>query len=500
MNIFNSGIGLLLILFAVLMVPKLPLSITNIVNNLYFKLLFIIVIILLANKHFTISLICLIIFFIIINKLSIKEIMNKLSNTSHPLQTPIPLQHSELQHSELQLPVQSQHSELLLPVQSQHSELLLPIQSQQLPLPVQSQHSELLLPVQSQQLPLPVQSQSSELQLPVQSQSSELQLPVQLSQIQTVPVQTQLPVQLSQIQTVPVQSALVQTQLPVMSNISITNTLSNNINTDINSILPKSNDITPYTLSIIDSLNSKVDNIILQIKNNYTDYINSSVKSEENLKNQITLNTDKIISQQLNDSINKLLIERNAVSSILNNNNPIINEQLLNSLIKSNLLNAESKKALLTGDETTSSQLHNYELAYVNIINTITQPTMPTLKPLVVKAKNVSFINDTNKHLNSTLNILNYNNHMTASLDAKFNGNIENANKHEKMANQYLQNIISVNDTFKGAPIHSSKNLYAMVDFPNNKLIPENIPQPTRCDDINDINISGYENYTYAEL
>jgi hypothetical protein len=66
-NILGLFISILLILFAVLVAPKLPSTISCFFNNTYFIVIFMIVIILLANKHLAVSLICLIIFFIIIN-------------------------------------------------------------------------------------------------------------------------------------------------------------------------------------------------------------------------------------------------------------------------------------------------------------------------------------------------------------------------------------------------------------------------------------------------
>jgi hypothetical protein len=84
---------------------------------------------------------------------------------------------------------------------------------------------------------------------------------------------------------------------------------------------------------------------------------------------------------------------------------------------------------------------------------------------------------------------------------AAINKKYDDFNNYQELANKFLQNNLTLNDNVEGVPIEYSEDLYAKV--PNtliNNSIPLNIPPSTRCDVIDAVNISGWDDYGYAEV
>ena len=446
--ILGPIIAILLILFAVLVAPKLPQSTTKFVNNVYFKIIFIIIIILLANKHLAVSLICLIIFFVIINNKSTvrlqempPQIPSELSTTIIPTMTMPPM----IQEPTMTMPPMIQEPTMTMPQMIQEPTMTMPtmIQEPTMTMPTMIQEPTMTMPTMIQEPTMP-----------------------------TLPPQV----------------------------------LDNNI---INgSALPITPDITPTTVSTIINMTPTVDTIVSQIKENFTDYIDNTIKNEEILRNQIKSETNHSVVQELDNSANKLVVARNAVTSIVNNNNTFTNDQILTNLVKSDYLIDASNNAMKNGDCISADQLRQASLSQTNIVNSLLQ--CEALKSAASNAQknglvkeSTKLLDNANTHLESSINMINYNHTMEKALDAHTKGNYDQSKMYEQHANEILRNNITLNDEQKGIPVELSTNLYAKVppsNSPDVHLIPPNIPPKSQCDNINAVNISGWTDFGYANF
>jgi hypothetical protein len=268
------------------------------------------------------------------------------------------------------------------------------------------------------------------------------------------------------------------------------------------STIPITSNTTPDTAKVITTISTTADNIISQIKNNPVEYINNSINNEEMMRTQSKNQTDKTISDHLDNSADKLVITRDAVTSIQNNDNVLINNHILKSIIKSDLLNMASNNAQHKGDSLTAEQLQQASLSQSNVANALVQTHV--LKSVAANIQNNGLVKDSSKilniannHLLASLNMIDYNHYMVLALDAFVHNNYDLSKQYEQKAHSFLLNNITLNDNLKGISGEDSKKLYAEVppsSMPNNILVP---PQ-SRCDTINAANISGWDDYEHA--
>ena len=245
---------------------------------------------------------------------------------------------------------------------------------------------------------------------------------------------------------------------------------------------------TTETASTILSMKPKTNDVISMIKENFTDYVKESIINENNMRTQSTLAPNQNISKQLVNSADKLVLIRDTVASILNNNNLPINTQLLNSLIESELLNSASKEALKLGHILTAEQLKDASSSYSNIANALVQTN--TLNTIAKNSFDPSTIaNIAQNHMASSLNMINYNNNIEAALDAYFHNDYELGKKYELQAQQYLQNNITINDNIDlkklSGQVPDLSTIY-------NNSVPSNYPPNSNCDNIKPVKMSGW--------
>ena len=407
-QVLGPAVAILLILFAVLVAPKLPSSVTLFVNNIYFKIIFILIIVLLAKQHLALSLISLIIFFIIIN--------NKHTDNNTMYKTQKPLTNSKPQDLENEEPQYLQNEE--------PQALLEP--SNSIPISIATNYA--------------------------------------------------------------------------LSDQMRTNTLNA-------SIMPINKDMAPNAAATIVASTPMVDSIVSNIKDNHNDYVNHCINKENILRKQAENHSDTNISQSLSNSADKLVVGRNAVTAIVNNQDVQTNDQLIKALVKSELLQEASIEASKANDYESADQLKIASVSQSNIASALVQSNV--LKETAQNMQNnnpiesANVLNIANAHLDASLNMIGYNNNMELSLDASFKGNHDQAKQYEQQANNYLNNNVTLNDSIKGLPIELSNKLYAQVpemNVPNSNLIPPNIPPANRCDTIPAVDISGIEDNDYANF
>jgi hypothetical protein len=468
-------IAILLILFTVLIAHKLPSSVTSIVRNNYFRLFFVIIVILLAKKHLAISLICLIIFFIINTAPVNNKIKNGSKNQPQTVNPPV-TPSTQMTQQQMAQVTQPQMTQVTQPqmTQQQMAQVTQPQMTQQ----------------QMTQVTQPQMAQVTQPQM-TQQQMTQVTQPQMTQQQMTQVTQPQMTPQ----QMIPTPTPIIP-KIPIA--LAIQHALSDSMRSDtINgSAIPLHKDITQTTVSTINVVNPIADDIVNKMKENSAEYVNNTLLNEQQMRTNAQLpNIDASVSKELENSANKLALARNAITSIVNNNNVSLNESLLTNLVKSDLLNNASNKASESGDNITANQLQQISQSHLNVINGIIQSDAIKLKADEAKKNGlneafttISHIADT--HLLASLNMKSYNDHMEAALNAFTNGNYELSKKHEKEANTYLQKNLTLNNSIKGVPVESSKNLYEEVHF--------NSINNNRCDNIPAVNISGWDDYGHA--
>jgi hypothetical protein len=432
-KILESIVSILLILFAVLVAPKLPQSVTTFVNNIYFKIIFILALVLLAKKYLVISLICLIIFFVIINnKKTTTPSKQRIPNTTTPNTT-------------------------------------------------------------TTNTTMPKLISINPTTISTESPPRYTQPPITLAPV-IQPLLTNVPINDTVILPTfaPIINQPVIPNIPIA--VASTYALSPSMRADIinGSTIPINNNITPTTASTIIAINPIANNIVTKIKENFTNYINNSVTNEKTMRNQAETHQDGEISQYLLNSADKVAIGRNAISSIINKNDATTNDLLIKSLVKSDLFNDAAMQALQSGDNLSAQQLNQVSLSQSNVANALVQS-----KILKLTAQNNPSSTDASKlldiannHLNASLNIINYNNNMESSLDAHVKGNINLAKQYEDKASLYLKNNVTLSDKIKGIPVKSNI-LYAEVY----DKTPNLVPPKSKCDNISAVSIPELEDY-----
>ena len=191
-----------------------------------------------------------------------------------------------------------------------------------------------------------------------------------------------------------------------------------------NSTIPIAPDLTTRTAETITTINTHVDEIVDNIKTNPQDYINNSMEDELVLKDQLQKEQNPEVAQVISNDINKIIVSKDAVISMDNNVNPETNELLLKHLIKCDLLNNASKHALAQGDEDTAMQLQQISCSNANVANALVQnnilaTTATQAQQIGAQHESIKLNEIASKHLDATLNIVNYNHSMESALDYK---------------------------------------------------------------------------------
>jgi hypothetical protein len=339
------------------------------------------------------------------------------------------------------------------------------------------------------QQPLMAQQQQIMTQQPLMAQQQQV-----MTQQPVIPLPTLAPIiNISDVPVIPVSTASA-------------NALSDTLRAETlkGSIMPINQDITSNAAATILATNSLTDNIVSNIKENFIDFMDNSIKNEKTIRDQASTLTDTNLSQQLLNTADKLAVGRNAVSSIVNNNDEHTNNQLIKSLVKSDILNNASVQASQSNDPLTAQQLSHASLSQSNIANALVQCNV--LKSVAQSAQNngskvdsLAILNIADTHLEASLNMISYNDNMEKALDSYLKGDYDLSKKHAETANSYLKNNLTLNDSTKGFAVESSKKLYAQIPVMSNG---DNnlVPPASRCDKIAAVNISGLEDYEYANF
>jgi len=103
---------------------------------------------------------------------------------------------------------------------------------------------------------------------------------------------------------------------------------------------------TPTTASTILAISKIANNIISKMIENSTEYINNTIINENKMRNEAKNNSNIKLIQELENSADKLVISRNAITSIINKKDVDINYDIIKSLVKSDLLREASYKVL----------------------------------------------------------------------------------------------------------------------------------------------------------
>lgn len=263
-----------------------------------------------------------------------------------------------------------------------------------------------------------------------------------------------------------------------------------------NSTIPITSDLTTETAETITAVNTHVDEIVNNIKTNPQNYITNSTQDEIVLKDQLNKVQNPEVAQVISNDINKIIVSKDAVISMDNNVNPETNELLLKHLIKCDLLNNASKYALAQGDKDTAMQLQQISCSNANVANALVQNNI--LAKTAIQAEqngaqheSIKLNEIASKHLDATLNIVNYNHSMESALDAFTKGDYNASKEYQNKANDFLKNNISLNDSINGLSVEHSEILYAQVQpYPNAPL-----PPVSRCDTIKAVNATGWDDY-----
>jgi len=394
-NTISVVLSIVLILFALFVAPNTPTKIYNIINTIYFRILFILVLILLSYENIGIALLLVIIYMIIINNRTYAIDNNEDSDEESDM--------------------------------------------------YESKHMQTL---------------------------SNTQYEAPAPSIESIPI-----------------SSASETAL-------LTDARTNVIN---NSTIPIVPDLTTRTAETITTINTHVDEIVDNIKTNPQDYIDNSKKDESVLKDQLQKEQNPEVAQVISNDINKIIVSKDAVMSIDNNVNPETNELLLKHLIKCDLLNNASKHALAQGDTDTAMQLQQISCSNANVANALVQnnilaTTATQAHQNGAKYESIKLNEIASKHLDATLNIVNYNHSMESALDAFTKGDYNAAKSYQDKASEYLKNNVSLNDSINGLSVEHSEILYAQVQpYPNAPL-----PPVTRCDTIKAVNTTGWDDYDVA--
>jgi hypothetical protein len=261
------------------------------------------------------------------------------------------------------------------------------------------------------------------------------------------------------------------------------NTISDTI---IGSAIPITPNITPAAAKTIVLTNDISNNIISNIKNNNSEYTKNMTINEQNIRIQASNSHDSIESQQLINTADKLATARDAATSIVNNKDVETNNELLKSLVKSDLLKNASINAFNSGDILSAKQLEQASLSHANVANSFIQSKM-------LKSSGQTKLWDT--HMKASLNIINYNNNMELSLDAFNKGDYVLSKKYQDLANTYLDNNITLNDNIKGITVENSNKLYEQVNLNTPQISSNN-----NCNRSVSKNINGIEQFEYANF
>jgi len=470
-KVLGPVIAILLILFAVFMAPKLSKNTTNFIDNSYFKIIFLLVIILLAKKNIVISLICLIIFFILLNS---SQVNNSEEQEDTLEQQPVNTLEQQHVNTLEQQPVNN--TEQLVNIIEQPVDLTI---QQVNPLEPQVKHFIPSVNITDQPVNITYP--------PVIITNPPINITDPPVNITDPPVKT---VRFSEDNT-PFATLHPSVDGIIIPNIPISIASSNVLSDDVRSItiaastIPITPDITESASKTIVDVSKMSDKIIDNIKDNKDEYIDVITQNEKTIRENANNLNNPEESQQLFDTADKLATVRNAVTDIINNNNPDINHVILKSLVKSDLLKEAAANASNSGDHLTSKQLDQVSLSNANVANSLIQSNILKSSP------NSETLWDA--HIKSSLNMINYNHNMEMSLDAFNKGNYVLSKKYHDLANTYLDNNITLNGNIKGIAAEKSDKLYEQVNYNNTYA-------ETRCDSIPAVNISGVEDYAYANF
>jgi hypothetical protein len=495
-KVLGQVTGILLILFTVLIAHKLPSSITSIAHNLYFRIFFVIIILLLVKKHLAISLILVIIFFII-NSVPVKN-NNECESNEHNIVQSTTVNPQVTQTMQPQV-CQSMQPQVNQTMQPQVNQTMQP----QITQTIEPQVTQTMQPQVTQTMQ-PQVTQTIEPQV-TQTMQPQVTQTIEPQVTQTIQPDITLPPFIPQI----TQAPFLQQSTQPVPNITLAsaseNALSESMRSETikGSAIPLNKEMTPTTTTTVILTEPIANEITSKIKENFSDYMNNTLLNEQHMRSNAKLsNVEPSISTELENSADKLALARKTVSCIINNENVSINESLLKNLVKCDLLNKASDKALDSGDTLSAHQLKQISQSHLNVVNGFVQSDI--IKTKALEAKEKGLFNESTKlskiadtHLSASLNMKNYNDHMEAALNAFTHSDYELSKKHEIEAKSFLKNNLTLNDTIKGIPVKSSEKLYEQVNY---YPINSNSLSYNSCDNIPAVNISGWDDYSPAKF